>query len=139
MSRDGGEGLPFVSVMRHPSRQAFLTLAGDPDSARTIGWRRDAGARSGRMHRTPRRRGTRPAWHVVGGRRRSRRPDPPPHCQTVASRRAHRTGERPRRRARAPAPGSDPAPPSTRPFGVRNRRFRPVRDHGWLVSALVGN
>lgn len=43
---EGGEGFHFVGIMRYPSRQAFLKLAGDPEIARTIGKHRDAGLES---------------------------------------------------------------------------------------------
>jgi uncharacterized protein (DUF1330 family) len=38
---EGGD-FAFVSIMRYPSRRAFLELAGDPEIARTIGPHRDA-------------------------------------------------------------------------------------------------
>lgn len=40
------EAFGFVSMMRYPSRAAFLELAGDPDIAATIGKDRDAGLKS---------------------------------------------------------------------------------------------
>jgi hypothetical protein len=40
---EGGEDFHFVGIMRYPSRQAFLQLAGDPEIASTIGRHRDAG------------------------------------------------------------------------------------------------
>lgn len=40
---EGGEGFHFVSIMRYPSRQAFLELAGNEEIAGTIGRHRDAG------------------------------------------------------------------------------------------------
>lgn len=43
---EGGGDFQFVSIMRYPSRQAFLDLAGDPDIAQTIGRDRDAGLES---------------------------------------------------------------------------------------------
>lgn len=43
---EGGENFHFVSIMRYPSRQSFLDLAGDPDIAWTIGQHRDAGLQS---------------------------------------------------------------------------------------------
>jgi hypothetical protein len=43
---EGGEAFQFVAIMRYPSRQAFLQLAGDPEVARTIGRHRDAGLES---------------------------------------------------------------------------------------------
>jgi hypothetical protein len=43
---EGGERFGFVGIMRYPSRQAFLELAGDPDVAATIGRHRDAGLES---------------------------------------------------------------------------------------------
>ncbi len=42
----GGEGFEFVGIMRYPSRQVYLELAGDPDVARTIGRHREAGLES---------------------------------------------------------------------------------------------
>jgi uncharacterized protein (DUF1330 family) len=39
---EGGEDFAFVSIMRYPSRRAFLELAGDPEIAQTIGKHRDA-------------------------------------------------------------------------------------------------
>jgi uncharacterized protein (DUF1330 family) len=38
---EGGEDFAFVSIMRYPSRRAFLELAGDPEIAQTIGKHRD--------------------------------------------------------------------------------------------------
>jgi hypothetical protein len=43
---EGGERFGFVGVMRYPSRQVFLELAGDPEVAATIGRHRDAGLES---------------------------------------------------------------------------------------------
>jgi len=43
---EGGESFEFVGVMRYPSRQAFLTLAGDPEIASSIGRHREAGLES---------------------------------------------------------------------------------------------
>ncbi len=43
---EGGEDIQFVSIMRYPSRQTFLDLAGDPEIAGTIGRERDAGLES---------------------------------------------------------------------------------------------
>lgn len=40
---DGGDHFHFVGIMRYPSRQAYLALAGDPEVAKTIGRFRDAG------------------------------------------------------------------------------------------------
>jgi len=40
---EGGESFDFVALMRYPSRQAFLALAGDPEIAASIGKHRDAG------------------------------------------------------------------------------------------------
>ena len=42
----GGEAFDFVGIMRYPSRQVFLELAGDPDVAQGIGRDRDAGLES---------------------------------------------------------------------------------------------
>jgi len=42
----GGETFEFVGIMRYPSRQDYLALAGDPEVARTIGKHRDAGLES---------------------------------------------------------------------------------------------
>jgi hypothetical protein len=42
----GGEGFQFVGIMRYPSRQQYLELAGDPEVARTIGKHREAGLES---------------------------------------------------------------------------------------------
>lgn len=42
----GGEGFEFVGIMRYPSRQAYVELAGDPEVARTIGKHREAGLES---------------------------------------------------------------------------------------------
>jgi hypothetical protein len=42
----GGEHFGFVALMRYPSRQAFIELAGDPEVAATIGKHRDAGLES---------------------------------------------------------------------------------------------
>jgi hypothetical protein len=38
---EGGEDFAFVSIMRSPSRRAFLALAGDQEIADTIGRHRD--------------------------------------------------------------------------------------------------
>jgi hypothetical protein len=43
---EGGEDFEFVALMRYPSRQVFLQLAGDPEIARTIGKHREAGLES---------------------------------------------------------------------------------------------
>jgi hypothetical protein len=43
---DGGEHFQFVGIMRYPSRQAYLELAGDPEIANTIGKHREAGLES---------------------------------------------------------------------------------------------
>ena len=43
---EGGEDFEFVGVMRYPSRQAFLTLAGAPEIADSIGRHREAGLES---------------------------------------------------------------------------------------------
>jgi hypothetical protein len=43
---EGAEHVDFVAIMRYPSRQAFLDLAGDPEIARTIGRHRDDGLES---------------------------------------------------------------------------------------------
>jgi Domain of unknown function (DUF1330) len=43
---EGGEGFQFVGIMRYPSRQQYLELAGDPEVARTIGRHREAGLES---------------------------------------------------------------------------------------------
>ncbi|OWY62454.1 hypothetical protein B7486_58345 [cyanobacterium TDX16] len=40
---EGGEHFEFVGIMRYPSREAYLGLAGDPEVAATIGRYRDAG------------------------------------------------------------------------------------------------
>ena len=40
---EGGERFGFVGIMRYPSRQAYLALAGDPEIAATIGKHREAG------------------------------------------------------------------------------------------------
>lgn len=40
---EGGEHFHFVGIMRYPSRQAYLALAGDPEVASTIGRFREAG------------------------------------------------------------------------------------------------
>lgn len=42
---EGGD-FDFVGIMRYPSRQAFLELAGDAEVAATIGKHRDAGLES---------------------------------------------------------------------------------------------
>jgi len=42
----GGEHFDFVAIMRYPSRQAYLALAGDPEVAATIGRYREAGLES---------------------------------------------------------------------------------------------
>lgn len=42
----GGEHFQFVGIMRYPSRQAYLELAGDPEVASTIGAHREAGLES---------------------------------------------------------------------------------------------
>jgi uncharacterized protein (DUF1330 family) len=42
----GGETFEFVGIMRYPSRQAYVELAGDPEVARTIGRHREAGLQS---------------------------------------------------------------------------------------------
>lgn len=42
----GGEQFEFVGIMRYPSRQQYLALAGDPEVARTIGKHREAGLES---------------------------------------------------------------------------------------------
>jgi hypothetical protein len=42
----GGEAFDFVGIMRYPSRQVFLELAGDPEIAEGIGRHRDAGLES---------------------------------------------------------------------------------------------
>jgi uncharacterized protein (DUF1330 family) len=46
MIGDGGEHFQFVAIMRYPSRQAYIELAGDPEIANTIGKHRDAGLES---------------------------------------------------------------------------------------------
>lgn len=46
MIGEGGEMFHFMAVMRYPSRQAYLDLAGDPEIARTIGKHREAGLES---------------------------------------------------------------------------------------------
>lgn len=43
---EGGEHFQFVGIMRYPSRQAYLELAGDPGVAETIGKHREAGLES---------------------------------------------------------------------------------------------
>lgn len=43
---EGGEQFEFVGIMRYPSRQAYLELAGDPEVQRTIGRHREAGLAS---------------------------------------------------------------------------------------------
>jgi hypothetical protein len=43
---DGGEHFQFVAIMRYPSRQKYLELAGDPEVAATIGKHREAGLES---------------------------------------------------------------------------------------------
>jgi hypothetical protein len=43
---EGGERFGFVGIMRYPSRQAYLALAGDPEIAATIGKHREAGLES---------------------------------------------------------------------------------------------
>ena len=43
---EGGEDFEFVALMRYPSRQAFLALAGDPEIAESIGKHREAGLES---------------------------------------------------------------------------------------------
>lgn len=43
---EGGEHFHFVGIMRYPSRQAYLALAGDPEIAETIGKHREAGLES---------------------------------------------------------------------------------------------
>jgi hypothetical protein len=43
---EGGESFDFVSIMRYPSRSAFLELAGDAQVAATIGKHREAGLES---------------------------------------------------------------------------------------------
>jgi hypothetical protein len=43
---EGGEDFHFVGIMRYPSRQAYVELAGDPEVARTIGKHREAGLES---------------------------------------------------------------------------------------------
>lgn len=43
---EGGEHFQFVGIMRYPSRQAYLALAGDPEVQRTIGQHREAGLAS---------------------------------------------------------------------------------------------
>lgn len=43
---EGGEQFGFVGIMRYPSRQRFVELAGDPEVAATIGRYRDAGLES---------------------------------------------------------------------------------------------
>lgn len=43
---EGGEHFQFVGIMRYPSRQAYLELAGDPEVANTIGKHREAGLES---------------------------------------------------------------------------------------------
>jgi len=42
----GGEQFAFVGIMRYPSRQAFVELAGAPEVQATIGKHRDAGLES---------------------------------------------------------------------------------------------
>jgi len=46
MIGEGGEHFQFVAIMRYPSRQAYLELAGDPEIANTIGNHREAGLES---------------------------------------------------------------------------------------------
>ncbi len=46
MIGEGGEHFDFVAIMRYPSRQAYIDLAGDPEIANTIGKHRDAGLES---------------------------------------------------------------------------------------------
>jgi hypothetical protein len=46
MIGEGGEDFQFVGVMRYPTRQAYIELAGDPEIARTIGRHREAGLES---------------------------------------------------------------------------------------------
>lgn len=43
---EGGEDFHFVGIMRYPSRQAYIALAGDPEIAETIGKHREAGLES---------------------------------------------------------------------------------------------
>jgi hypothetical protein len=43
---EGGEHFEFVGIMRYPSREAYLALAGDPEVQRTIGKHREAGLAS---------------------------------------------------------------------------------------------
>jgi uncharacterized protein (DUF1330 family) len=43
---EGGEHFQFVGIMRYPSRQAYLQLAGDPEIVATIGKHREAGLES---------------------------------------------------------------------------------------------
>ncbi len=38
---DAGEHFQFLAIMRYPTRQAYLELAGDPEVAATIGVARD--------------------------------------------------------------------------------------------------
>jgi|APCry1669188879_1035177.scaffolds.fasta_scaffold51991_3 uncharacterized protein (DUF1330 family) len=46
MIGEGGEHFQFVAIMRYPSRQAYIDLAGDPEIANTIGKHREAGLES---------------------------------------------------------------------------------------------
>ena len=46
MIGEGGEHFQFIAIMRYPSRQAYIDLAGDPEIANTIGKHRDAGLES---------------------------------------------------------------------------------------------
>lgn len=46
MIGEGGEHFQFIAIMRYPSRQAYIDLAGDPEIADTIGKHRDAGLES---------------------------------------------------------------------------------------------
>ena len=43
---EDGEHFEFVAIMRYPSRQAYVKLAGDPTIAATIGKHREAGLES---------------------------------------------------------------------------------------------
>lgn len=46
MIGEGGEHFDFIAIMRYPSRQAYIELAGDPEIANTIGKHREAGLES---------------------------------------------------------------------------------------------
>jgi len=46
MIGEGGEHFQFIAIMRYPSRQAYIDLAGDPEIANTIGKHREAGLES---------------------------------------------------------------------------------------------